>query len=248
MKTYCSKKSGVVSGISALAVAAALTVSVPIAFPMETGGVAFAQQSGQGGGGQGGGGGNGNGGQGSGGSGGSGSGQGGPGDDSEGKGPRAGSAGDSTGGKPVWAQEGIPEVELGRLNVARSPDRILEKAVEEEVSNLTDEKIAFYSLSLEDMITALSTDFDNVSMIDSPVANLGLLKDVMDGTSVLTAEGVVNDPEVLAAVFLGSASDKTVEITTDTADAVATILGYDLSDEQAAALAEDAEAIREAIL
>ena len=98
------------------------------------------------------------------------------------------------------------------------------------------------------MITALSTDFDNVSMIDSPVANLGLLKDVMDGTSVLEAEGVENDAEVLAAVFLGSASDKTVEITTDTADAVATILGYDLSPEQAEALAIDAEAIREAIL
>ena len=249
MKNFLStkpKSSGLVPGISALAIAAALTVSLPIAFPTETGGVAFAQQGG--GSGQGGGGGNGNGGQGAGGSGGSGSGQGGPGEDSEGKGPRAGSAGASTGGKPVWAQEGIPEVELGRLNVARSPDRILEKAVAEEVSNLTDEKIAFYSLSLEDMVTVLSTDFDNVSMIDFPVANLGLLKDVMDGTSVLTAEGVVNDPEVLAAVFLGSASDKTVEITTDTADAVATILGYDLSDEQAEALATDAEAIREAIL
>ena len=246
-KNLPTKSSGLVSGISAFAIAAALTVALPISFPVETGSVASAQQSGQGGGGNGGqgGGGNGNGGQGG---GGSGSGQGGPGDDSDGKGPQAGSSGGSQGGKPVWAQEGIPEVELGRLNVARSPDRILEKAVEEEVSNLTDEKVAFYSLSLDEMITVLSTDFDNVSMIDSPVANLGLLKDVMDGTSVLTAEGVVNDPEVLAAVFLGSASDKTIEVTTDTADAVATILGYDLSEEQAESLAEDAEAIREAIL
>lgn len=175
-------------------------------------------------------------------------GQGAPGDDSDGKGPQAGSSGGSQGTKPVWAQEGIPEVELGRLNVARSPDRILEKAVAEEVSNLTPEKIAFYSLSLPEMIEVLSTDFDNVSMIDSPVANLGLLKDVMDGTSVLTAQGVVNSPEVLAAVFLGSASDKTVSISTDTADAVATILGYDLSDQQAADLAADAEEIRQAIL
>ena len=174
MKTsLLTKSSGLVSGVSAFAIAAALTVAVPLALPMETGSVAFAQQSGQGSG-QGGGGGQGEGGQRGG--GGQGEGQGGPGEDSEGKGPRAGSAGDSTGGKPVWAQEGIPEVELGRLNVARSPDRILEKAVEEEVSNLTDEKIDFYSLSLEDMITALSTDFDNVSMIDSPVSNIGLLK------------------------------------------------------------------------
>ena len=71
---------------------------------------------------------------------------------------------------------------------------------------------------------------------------------VADGTSVLEDEGVINEPDVLAAVFLGSASDKTVEITSDTADAVATILGYELNDAQAAALAADAEAIREAIL
>lgn len=243
---YLAKPSSLVTSASAFAVAAALTVSLPIAFPNETGGAAFAQQSGQGSGnGQGAGGSSGNAGQGSKGAGG---GQGSPGDDSDGKGPKAGSSGGSQGGKPVWAQEGIPEVELGRLNVARSPDRILAKAVEEEVSNLTPETIAFYSLSLDAMITALSTDFDNVSMIDSPVANLGLLKDVLDGTSVLTAEGVENEPDILAAVFLGSASDKTVEITKDTADATVTILGYDLSDAQAEALAIDAEAIRTAIL
>ncbi|MBQ0805340.1 MULTISPECIES: hypothetical protein [unclassified Sulfitobacter] len=247
LKSLKSTSTGLASGVSAFAVAAALTVIVPITFPSETGAFAFAQQSGQGGGnGQGAGGsGSGAGGQGA---GGSGSGQGEPDSDSEGKGPKAGSSGGSQGGKPVWAQEGIPEVELGRLNVARSPDRILAKAVEEEISKLTPEAIAFYSMSLDQMITALKTDFDNVTMIDSPVANLGLLKDVMDGTSSLTAEGVVNTADVLAAVFLGSASDKTVEITADTASAVATILGYNLSDAQAESLAADAEAIREAIL
>ena len=232
-KSLKSKSSRLASGVSAFSVAAALTVGLPITFPSETGAFAFSQQSGQGSG-------NGQG------AGGSGSGQGAPDDDSDGKGPKAGSSG-SQGGKPVWAEDGIPEVELGRLNVARSPDRILEKAVAEEVSNLTPEAVAFYSMSLDAMITALKTDFDNVTMIDSPVANLGLLKDVLDGTSVLTAEGVTNTADVLAAVFLGSASDKTVEITTDTADAVATILGYDLSPEQAESLAIDAEAIRDAI-
>ena len=57
---------------------------------------------------------------------GQGQGQGGPGEDSDGKGPQAGSGG-SEGGKPAWAQEGIPEVELGRLNVARSPDKVLDQ-------------------------------------------------------------------------------------------------------------------------
>ena len=250
LRSLKSTSTGLASGVSAVAVAAALTVMVPMTFPSETGTYAFAQQSGQGGGqgGQGAGGsGSGAGGSGSG-SGGSGSGQGGPGEDSDGKGPQAGSSGGSQGDKPVWAQEGIPEVELGRLNVARSPDRILAKAVEEEISNLTPEAIAFYSMSLDQMITALKTDFDNVTMIDSPVANLGLLKDVLDGTSSLSSEGVVNTADVLAAVFLGSASDKTVEISADTASAVATILGYNLSDAQAISLAADAEAIREAIL
>ena len=267
----------VVWGVSMVAMTAALSIVLPISFPAETGSVAFAQQGGQGGQGKGGGGGGHSGGssghsdsdhddsddgdsghddseghssksgkQGKG--GGSGSGQGGPGDDSDGKGPKAGSAAGSKGTRPVWAQEGIPEVELGRLNVARSPDRIVEKAAAEEVSNLTAEKIAFYSLSLDQMVTVLSTDFDNVSMIDSPVANLGLLKDVLDGQSVLTQKGVENDPDVLAAVFLGSASDKTVEISPETAYAVSKILGYELGEAQSEALAKDAEEIREAIL
>lgn len=34
-----------------------------------------------------------------------------------------------SGGKPVWAQEGIPEVELGRLNVARVPQHVMQKAL-----------------------------------------------------------------------------------------------------------------------
>ncbi|MFN3991864.1 MAG: hypothetical protein ACK4IU_03035 [Tabrizicola flagellatus] len=76
-----------------------------------------------------------------------GQGQGGPGDDSEGKVPKAGAAGNA-GGKPVWAQEGIPEVELGRLNVARSPDKVLDQALEEAVASLTPEMIAYYELSL----------------------------------------------------------------------------------------------------
>jgi hypothetical protein len=258
--------------------AAALSIALPMTFPAETGSVAFAQQGGHGGGSSGGGhsdgdsghsdsdsghddteghtdsgddaeghsGGKGKGGKGKGGT--VGKGQGGPGATSDGKGPRAGSSGGSQGGRPAWAKEGIPDVELGRLNVSRSPSRILEKAAAEEVSNLTPETVAFYSMPLDAMITALKTDFDNVSMIDSPVANLGLLKDVLDGQSVLSAKGVTSSPEVLAAVFLGTASDKTIEISPETAYAVSTILGYELSEAQSQALAKDAEDIRAAIL
>jgi len=279
LKSYHFKKVafGVTGGASMLALAAALSLALPIALPTETGSVAFAQHGGggqgKGGGGQGkGGGGHSDGGHDDGGhddsddsgheepeghsgksgkqakGGGAVGGKGGPSADSEGKGPRAGTAGGSKGTRPVWAQEGIPEVELGRLNVARSPDRILAKAAAEEVANLTPEKAVFYSQSLKDMLTALRTDFENVSMIDSPVANLGLLKDVLDGKSVLSEKGVENSPEVLAAVFLGTASDKTVEISPETAYAVSKILGFELDEKQSEALANDAEDIREAIL
>lgn len=108
---------------------------VPAAWAQEDGGEGKGGQ-GQGGQGQGG---QGQGGQGQ---GGDGQGQGGPGEDSDGKGPKAGSGG-SDGGKPVWAQEGIPEVELGRLSVARSPDKVLDKALAEAVASLTPEIIAY---------------------------------------------------------------------------------------------------------
>jgi hypothetical protein len=65
---------------------------------------------------------------------------------------------------------------------------------------------------------------------------------------VLSAKGVTSSPEVLAAVFLGTASDKTIEISPETAYAVSTILGYELSEAQSQALAKDAEDIRAAIL
>lgn len=182
--------------------------------------------------------------------GGQGTGQGGPGDDLDGKGPQAGgpSTSGSGGGKPVWAQEGIPEVELGRLSVARSPDQVLQRAYDEALASLSPEMVDFYSMSLDEMILELSTNWDNITIIDSPLQNLALLEDALDGTSQLTSLGVTNTNDTLMAVFLGVASDKNVAISPDTAIAVSTILGTPLSDAEAAALAADAEAIRIAVL
>ncbi|MBI1416072.1 MAG: hypothetical protein GC146_02510 [Limimaricola sp.] len=176
-------------------------------------------------------------------------GQGGPGEDSDGKGPQAGAQGDNGGGKPIWAQEGIPEVELGRLNVARSPGAVLDRAYEEALASLTPEMASFYSLSEDDMIMQLSTAFDTVSYIDSPLQNLALLKDALDGSSVLnTVPGISNNTDLLQAVFLGTASDKTVPISPDTVTAVTTILGTPVTGAAAVALAIEAEKIRIAIL
>lgn len=154
----------------------------------------------------------------------------------------------SGGGKPVWSREGIPEVELGRLNVARSPEQVLDRALEEAKSSFTAEVAQFYRQDLDAMIASLSLNWDNVQFIDSPLQNLALLEDALDGTSVLREVGIITDVHTLQAAFLGTASDKTITITPQTALAVATILGSPVSLAEAEALARDAERIRIAIL
>ena len=185
--------------------------------------------------------------------GGSGSGQGGPSADSDGTGGQSGGPSDtnSGGGKPAWAQEGIPEVELGRLSVARSPDQVLERSLEEALSTWDAATMEdFYSLPLENadvsILSELSLNWDNLIIYDSPLQNLALMKDILeDGDSQLE---VNNDTDVLMAVFLGVASDKTVPITTETVIVVSTILGYPILGDDAEDLAEDAEAVRIAVL
>jgi hypothetical protein len=182
----------------------------------------------------------------------------GAGEGGEGKGPQAGGDGDGEGrgqgagaggaGRPVWAQEGIPEVELGRLNVARSPDQVLDRAYAEALSTFSQEVAAFYRLDLAAMERELATNWDNVRIIDSPLQNLALLRDALDGRSVLRDAGITTDNDTLLAVFLGTASDKSMPVTTDTALAISAILGQPLSQAEAAALAEEAERIRQAIL
>jgi hypothetical protein len=180
---------------------------------------------------------------------GQGKGQGGPGEDSDGKGPQAGGPADANGGgKPAWAQEGIPEVELGRLNVARSPDKVLNQALDEAVASLTPEMVAYYNLSLDEAIFELSTNFDTITFIDSPLQNLALLENVLSGGTAMEDAGITTGDSVLAAMLLGAASDKTVPISTNTAIAITTILGTPISLEAAEDLAERAESIRIAIL
>ncbi|MGB5558068.1 MAG: hypothetical protein WBN04_08650, partial [Paracoccaceae bacterium] len=163
--------------------------------------------------------------------------------------PQAGgpSADGSGGGKPAWAQEGIPEVELGRLSVARSPGHVLQRALDEAVANLSPEMVDFYNLDLGDIITELSLNWDNITIFDSPLQNLALLKELLEGQPTSLA-GVTNDADTLMAVFLGVASDKTVPISTDTVIALTTILGEPMSEADAAALAAEAEAVRIAVL
>ena len=184
--------------------------------------------------------------------GGQGSGQGGPDADLDSKGPQAGgpSSSGSGGGKPAWAQEGIPEVELGRLSVARSPDQVLDRALAEAIATVTPDILAFYNQSLDEMVEDLSLNWDTISIYDSPLQNLALFQDVLEDKDSAVPDLDDSDPDKLLAVFLGVASDKTVPISEDTVTAMLVILGSDDSyvPDDVSQLALDAEAVRIATL
>ncbi len=173
----------------------------------------------------------------------------------------------TTGGRPVWAKEGIPAVELGRLSVARAPEHVIDKALAEAVSNwaamgttvmtltadgepdLTMTVAQFYSLPAAEFAYVLQTYYASIVRIDSPLENLGLLKNLaMTGTTALTGVTPATGDD-LYAIFLGSASDKTIPISADTVTAVNTILGLPpLTPEATADIAAKAEDVRLAIL
>ena len=102
----------------------------------------------------------------------------------------------SRGRRPVWAQEGLPEVELGRLNVSRAPGHVLARALDEARATLA---------------------ADPAAEIHSPLQNLAIYLEAMQGEGGWTREQ--------AAAHLGAASDKRIPITTDTVTALNLILG-----------------------
>jgi len=188
--------------------------------------------------------------------GGSGKGQGGPGVDSDAKGPRYLGGTDSQrgsaarGGAPGWAKDALvydgTTAELGRLNVARAPQSVFDRQLVEALAALS-ANTKLYDLSLSEAIAKILAEDPEYVRIDSPLANLALLKDFLAdgqiGTLTLTADAVT-----LQALLLGSASDKTVPISDATVFAVYTILGAtipDAADIHTLALA--AESVRVAI-
>lgn len=158
-----------------------------------------------------------------------------------------------SGRRPVWAQEGIPEVELGRLNVSRAPGRVLARAEDEALATYLEEMATLYNLSADAAASLLESNFRDVSRYDSPLQNLALYKDVMifgDTQLRVIDSSVVPASQLdLAAIFLGSASDKTIPISEDTVTAVNRILGLiELSSDDRNTLATMAETVRQAIL
>lgn len=180
------------------------------------------------------------------------------------------------GGSPQWASQELTDI--GRLNVARAPLDVLLRAKDgglDEVSN----DLAFYQavaaiLASYDLETAegFSKAVDAIAAllrtdptrVDSPLSNLAFYQDLLvdgiitrtDGTVVLDASNL--SPEALntlAAVFLGSAADKTLTVTADTVHAIDVIFELEapttpptnVDVAQDATLAVAADAVREAI-
>ena len=90
--------------------------------------------------------------------------------------------------------------------------------------------------------------WDSLTIIDSPLQNLAILRDIYDdGDWALAGTGIVPSDE-LAAIVIGTASDKTVPITEDTVKALNVIMDLDLTPEQITSIAAEAELVRQDIL
>jgi hypothetical protein len=274
-----TKKSQLKIGAAAVALAFGMLAGAPVVTDMGSS-QAWAQGQGQGQGGQGqgargaggpGGGGGGAEGRGQGGRGGTAaapSGQGsdrgqrGPSSDSDGTPHRGQPAPGERGGRPVWAGDGaIPVVELGRLNVARAPSRVLETRYAELLANwatigvtsmtlggVTYTVAELYSLPAAQFAALLQSYYDQITRIDSPLENLGLLRTLyINPTNMLpgVTPASTND---LAAIAIASASDKTIPVTNETVIALSTILGLSILASDVPTIAAAAELVRLAIV
>lgn len=125
--------------------------------------------------------------------------------------------------RPIWAGGGIPEVELGRLNVSRAPGFVLDRALANAQSELANNPDA---------------------EIHSPLANLAMYRDALNNTQLTQVQIEA------AARYLGKAADKRSTISEETVEALNIILGtgLNLTNEQVNALSLEADEVRATIL
>jgi hypothetical protein len=180
------------------------------------------------------------------------------------------------GGRPQWASQELTDI--GRLNVARAPEDVLLRAKDGGLDEISGDLtfytnvaaiLAKYDLSTEDGFNAAVSEValllrSDPTRVDSPLGNLAFYQDLIsdgiiartDGTVVLDATDLTQDQlYTLAAVFLGSAADKTLTVTADTVHAIDVIFEFEatttppenLDVAQDTTLALAADAVREAI-
>jgi hypothetical protein len=126
---------------------------------------------------------------------------------------------------------------------------VIDRAFQEALSDFDSASSAhLYSMTAEQFADAARQNWDTIVLIDSPLQNLGLFRDVrQDGATQLP--GVIPASVMdLTAIFLGTASDKTMPISTDTVRALNGIMGLPaLTDPEVAILATKAETVRQGI-
>ena len=155
---------------------------------------------------------------------------------SEGKGGQGKGAGTgSSGGKPNWAGQEL--VDIGRLNVIRSPDMVLDRALTNLLAEIGAINLDLYSKSAEDFAAALTT---LEGLIDSPLQNLALLEDYWTEQKSplpgVTPAGYVD----YSGILIGVAIDKTMTPTKEIVLALATIVGVKMDEEMAQDIADAA--------
>lgn len=117
----------------------------------------------------------------------------------------------------------VVEVEIGRLNVSRAPEDVLEGRSEEVIALLNSAEAISFDAAGRLVITVDG----ETSTIDAPLENLSIYIALMNTgtiegvdnpvvTSMFLADGVKTDEDLeAAAIFLAAATDKTGEFTTD---------------------------------
>jgi hypothetical protein len=155
----------------------------------------------------------------------------------------------SQGGAPQWAAQEL--VDIGRLNVARSPESVLLSAEATAIAEMDAAAVTeFYDKAVAILVAYQDQDLTEDEKatlmaqltellyaagdyrVDSPVANIAFYNDIMedgvvyaaDGSTVLFQADTVEELQAYAAIFLGGAADKTKPVLTETVHAVDIIL------------------------
>jgi hypothetical protein len=116
----------------------------------------------------------------------------------------------------------VQEVEFSRLSVARSPDSVMEHALEEVLAKFEPNPDG----------TEVTVELDGAgrlvidgATIDSPLENLALYQELMTTPADQWSDVVPLPDDFDVAALFGAAADKTTEITVDTVVYMNTILG-----------------------
>lgn len=187
--------------------------------------------------------------------------------DSDKKGPsyKGGTSAAGKKGKPAYAGDIAKtgydsSVEMGRLNVAKSPSKVIDKADKDALITLFATPELYKLATLADVIAAIKSGTlpgttTPIVRIDSPLQNLGLYKDLLTDGKLVSTTGETFTTSLsktdLLAIFLGGASDKAgAAVSVNTVTNMNIILG--LTDRMSAteieAVAAGAAAVQAAIL